>query len=371
MIPVSFKYNKFETFEINQLKLEKFYFVNKINSCKCDNCNKEIIYPHTQFNKNNYFSTASFNTQTKNKFLKICFSCLKKIFNEVEFKNHTKLFNTFNKYTIYAFKFNEIETQEIKSKIGVTLINMIAKYGEKEGSQKFNNYCKKQSLTNTFEYKKEKYGWDEKQFKKFNQSRSVTLENLINKYGEIKGAEKYKIYVDKQILTKSNEFMINKFGVDKVNEINEKKFKGFMKVKNRHSKISTLCFDELSLIFKKEFNLDFLYGKGGEIHINTIIDNMKCRYFLDFANETNKICIEFNGDYYHASPLKYKKEDKISIHKVLKNVSDIWESDKKRILNLESLGWKVFIIWEYEFKNKKLFENKIIEIKNYIYDRIK
>ena len=37
----------------------------------------------------------------------------------------------------------------------LTLENMIKKYGEMEGKIRWDSYCKKQSISNTFEYKKE------------------------------------------------------------------------------------------------------------------------------------------------------------------------------------------------------------------------
>ena len=47
---------------------------------------------------------------------------------------------------------------------------------------------------NTFEYKKEKFGWSPEDFKEFNKSRAVTKENLIKKHGEEKGLEIFNNY---------------------------------------------------------------------------------------------------------------------------------------------------------------------------------
>ena len=106
---------------------------------------------------------------------------------------------------------------------GVTEKSMIKKWGIELGEQKWKEYCNKQSITNTFEYKKAKYGWDENEFNEFNKKRGITLKNLINKYGEDLGNKYFNDYVTKQKITKSREYMINKFGEEKTNEINKSK----------------------------------------------------------------------------------------------------------------------------------------------------
>ena len=55
---------------------------------------------------------------------------------------------------------------------------MIKKWGIELGKQKWKEYCNKQSITNTFEYKKEKYGWDENEFNEFNKKKR----NYIKKF---------------------------------------------------------------------------------------------------------------------------------------------------------------------------------------------
>ena len=53
--------------------------------------------------------------------------------------------------------------------------------------------------------------------------RGITLKNLISKYGEDLGNKYFNDYVTKQKITKSREYMINKFGEEKTNEINKSK----------------------------------------------------------------------------------------------------------------------------------------------------
>ena len=111
------------------------------------------------------------------------------------------------------------------------------------------------------------------EFNKFNRSRAVTYENLLNKYKDPnKAKEAYDNYINEQKRTKSLTYMIEKFGIDKANEINSQKaltLKNFIrkygdvdgkikykeylsKHKNYYSQLSQICFNEIDhLILKK------------------------------------------------------------------------------------------------------------------------
>lgn len=79
-------------------------------------------------------------------------------------------------------------------------------------------------------------------------------------------------------------------------------------------------------------------------------------YICDiFIKELNLI-IEFNGDYWHCNPIKYKP-DYIHPHKK-KLASQIWEDDKTRIDKLKSYGYNLEVIWEKDFVD----ENSIIKL---------
>lgn len=95
------------------------------------------------------------------------------------------------------FKGFDIETSKLKSKefrsnSAVTLKNCIRKYGEIDGEKKFNDYREKQALSNTFEYKRDKYGWTREQFDEYNKSRG----NVGEKNGNY-GSSYYAVWVEK------------------------------------------------------------------------------------------------------------------------------------------------------------------------------
>lgn len=82
-------------------------------------------------------------------------------------------------------------------------------------------------------------------------------------------------------------------------------------------------------------------------------------YVVDELCKTSNIVIEVNGDYWHANPFIYKPDDIISYPKGLFSAASIWEKDEKRISEIKSMGYKVYIIWESDLKSntyKDIFE---------------
>ena len=81
-------------------------------------------------------------------------------------------------------------------------------------------------------------------------------------------------------------------------------------------------------------------------------DNINKKYYLiDYYIKELNIGIEFNGDFWHGNPIKYKSSDKR-----FKNDSftyeKIWENDKNKIDFLKSKLNKIIIIWEYDLYEK-------------------
>jgi len=94
---------------------------------------------------------------------------------------------------------------------------------------------------------------------------------------------------------------------------------------------------------------------GFKSHVN--ISNMQ----VDECNEDKKIVIEYNGDMWHCNPQKWKASDYNSV--INMTAGEKWEKDIVRYKCLESIGYKIIIIWESEWKeNAKKYINKIQEI---------
>ena len=64
-----------------------------------------------------------------------------------------------------------------------------------------------------------------------------------------------------------------------------------------------------------------------------------------------KICIEINGDFYHANPSLYQKDDLIKIRGSNGGIlaSTIWSNDQKKREVLQSKGYEVYYIWEQDW----------------------
>lgn len=263
------------------------------------------------------------------------------------------------------------------SKRGVTLEKMILKYGEIVGNERWNYYCQKQSETNTFAYKKQKYDWTEKQFKAYNLKRSITLENQINLYGIIDGTKRYNDYIEKQrysgcALEYFKKNYGNEEGTKKYLEINKSKAQTLEAFINRYgnydgpkkydeykhktsgmfiSKISQELFDSIISIIgnnghtyygslNKEF---FLYNKKENVS-----------YFYDYVDTIRKKVIEFNGIKFHA-----KSQNDENFHNPFSNISskEIYDKDMKKKELIESKGYSFLYIWEDEYrvnKNKEI-----------------
>jgi len=75
--------------------------------------------------------------------------------------------------------------------------------------------------------------------------------------------------------------------------------------------------------------------------------------------------IEYNGDYWHCNPIKYKDGQIINyMNKGKIMVNEIWARDKvKKDIALNN-SYKLEYIWEYDYKNENNFlKNFLIKIK--------
>lgn len=304
-------------------------------------------------------------------YLSCCEKCLLEHFKDNPPKQAKYYFMKANKYGQYSYGYSDDEYKKICSMTtGVTEKSLVRKWGEKLGKQKWKEYCNKQSLTNTFEYKKKMYGWSKKDFKIFNKSRAVTKENLINKYGEELGILYFNDYVNKQKITKSKEYMINKFGEEKTNEINNSKaltfenyikrfgkeegYKKYIEVINHninfYSKISQKLFNELDKYLSPKYKT-YYATKNGEYGV-LLNDNtyIKLDYFILELN----LCIEFNGTCYHGDPKIFNENDHPNPHNKKITAKEIWENDNNRYKILkETRNIDTIVIWENDYRDKK------------------
>lgn len=325
------------------LKIFKMYFHTY---SKCRDCNNPIYYYDSTYRISNgeiTFHKKSCLTSKKldkEYFLSICEECLCKKFPEYLLKNKSRVFNQMNYITEYAFDIPpDVSLNWMKEKYAITKENLIKKWGEEIGNSKWNIYCEKQSKSNSFEYKRNKYGWSREKFNEFNKSRSITLENLIKKHGEEDGLSKWKDYCDRQKYSTSIEYFIRKYGIEKGTE----KYSNFCKKRlfgAGYSEISKKLFDSLRGKIGNKYT--FYYAEN-EWYFS---DKKFGYYLLDFYIKELNIGIEFNGDIWHANPNKYKPTDKPFPFKKNYTSEDIWNKDKIKNDFLKTKLNKLIIIWE-------------------------
>jgi len=91
-----------------------------------------------------------------------------------------------------------------------------------------------------------------------------------------------------------------------------------------------------------ERELRVLVSKLTELEVCKKQIKKNAKYYFPDITIDNKIIIEFYGDYWHANPNKFKKEDIVHHHIT---AEEIWQRDKKRINTLKELGYIVHIVW--------------------------
>jgi len=357
-----------------ELTREKYLNLRPVED-SCKQCSNIIWYPHTLIiDKNDSLCYVNGTYQTTKKIgdsqysLSICYLCLCKKFPEITLKKSSKLFNTCNKYVKEAFLVSDYDFNKQKKKHGVTLEKMISLYGREDGERRWAEYCEKQKITNLFEYKSQKFGWTQKQFKEFNQSRSVTKNNLISKYGEKLGIEKWNQYIVKQKYTKSLQYLIEKYGIHeghlKYLDINKakaltlsnyiskfgksngtEKFKQIVLKRDSYfSKISQSFFSELDNRISHLNLTTYYHNKNGEFGKG--LSNINRYSKLDFYISEINLAIEYNGDYWHANPKFYKCSDILYNNQMAK---DIWKTDELRQSALfTEHSIETIVVWQYD-----------------------
>lgn len=340
---------------------------------KCKYCDGPIYYYDSIFrldrNYNLYVDKKSYLTSKElfgNKYyLSVCEECLTKKYPYYQELNKSRVFNRICEITCYAFDIpDDISKQWKKENYSITLKTLVQKHGTERGEEIWENYCKKQSESNKFEYKKEKYGWSEEQFKNYNKSRSVTLENILKRNGEEKGMKIWNNYIDRQRYTTTFQYFIEKYGdVD-----GKDKYDNFCKkraMESGYSNMSQKIFDRI----REKLNENYTYYYASYNHEYYLSFTGNKFYLLDFYIKELKLSIEFNGDMWHANPLIYKENDTpLPIKNDNTTAKQIWDSDKEKIKHIKTKINNVIIIWEKELNEKgieKLTDELVEKIKSY------
>ena len=248
----------------------------------------------------------------------------------------------------------------------VTLDNLIKKYGIEKGQQRWESYRSKQAYTNSFEYKKEKYGWTKDQFDQYNSSRAQTLEKMIERYGEIEGIKRWQIYCERQAYTNTKKYFIDKYGLEngyrKYLEVNKNKAVNNPMILAEKMAITVEEATDIIIKRQKNFfssNLEKEFTTSLEEKIGPLEYTSFSKPFGKWSTLLNtyvvydikhKNCIiEFNGDYWHANPKIF--EDTAEIRG--KSAKEIRNRDMLKLKTVEDQGFRTLTVWESDFINNK------------------
>jgi hypothetical protein len=271
----------------------------------------------------------------------------------------------------YKKKFPNAETVcvEVRKKLTHSEESFITRYGVDEGTARWKEYRKKLSYKNTLDAFLER-GKSEDDYFRYNKSRAVTLVNLIAKYGEKEGTKRFEEYRQKQRTAGNTlDYFVSKFG----------EYEGALKYEEV-CKLKGVTLNNMIRIHGRDegfirYNAWLERTKGnfvslsGQQFVKDIIEIIPDDYIFHEGVFGKEFCIyedrpmmfdfvvthpvkravEFNGDFWHANPKKYSADDIVPLRGGCKKAKDIWESDSAKIKALNKRGFEVLVVWENEY----------------------
>ena len=102
---------------------------------------------------------------------------------------------------------------------------------------------------------------------------------------------------------------------------------------------------------------DLISELGFVSHVQ--ISNMQ----VDECNENLKIVVEYNGDFWHCNPNKWKADEYNSTIRM--TAGEKWTKDRARKAQLRKMGYTLIVVWESDWQTDALKQlSKIKEIVN-------
>lgn len=379
--------------ELNDIQVSKI-FKTAIKRRKLNGCNdwqEYLIKLGFEFNKcnfcgNNASSTIKihkdknnvsiinlqFRLNYCNNYLKTCpgsklnpnsVAFVSKAFNLSD-ENALKYIKERNKSPFY--KENHKTDEEYKSAQTRDINYYINKYGEKDGTKRYNEYSKKLKYSHSeqhyidllgeikgkehwlylstlkdsmsYDYCLKKCNNNIEEAKKLYEERlhsvNIGLSRMIERYGEIQGKIVHDKIKDNAKLTWKKHYLKNKDNIQNVTFY------------NGVSKQSILFFDEITKILLENNIIDSIenvqYGIKNEKAIYNEI-SQTC-YFYDFFIKKLKLIIEYNGIKWHP-----KSIDDINFshpYDKINNSTYYYNKDVHKLNTAKKYGYNVIVIWE-------------------------
>jgi len=224
-------------------------------------------------------------------------------------------------------------------KNGLTLNELINKYGEVEGYDFWKKLSDKQKYMHSKQFYVDKYGELKggEKWKKYCKKRDYTsLKYFQKKYGIVEGEIKYKERCKNISYYNSLEYFIIKYGEEDGKKRKEDAIKkSFLNHKysiTRYSKISQELFWEVYSLLGDNEKVNCYFAELNQEWIFYIHQDDIKIIMVDFKMG-NKI-VEFYGDYWHSKP------------------SQIVLDEKKENI-LKAKGYEIFLVLEKDYKKNK------------------
>lgn len=229
-------------------------------------------------------------------------------------------------------------------------------------------------------------------FNDYNQKRAVTLSNMILKYGADKGKDKFEKYKNKQRYVGVDvRYFIEKYGREqgtlihadvckkKANNIENimrrrncteeeaanilvKMHRGGNASASKKSQKFIEAIDEIITDLYPDVNT-YYFNKHGKEFIIYDKKFRKARQYDYVITSPINIIIEYDGDYWHANPQKYKPRD--MIRGLI--AEEIWALDEHKNSLAESRGFEIIRVWESDVS--KDFDRMVDKVVQYIRNR--
>nr|DAF06229.1 MAG TPA: DNA mismatch endonuclease [Caudoviricetes sp.] len=266
----------------------------------------------------------------------------------------------------------------------VTKEKLILKYGEEDGLRRWDHYVERQRITNTKEYKMQVHGMTSEEVDAYNKSRSVTLENCIKRHGKEKGTEIFEKYRKRQAYAGVKlEYFIEKYGEEQgkieYDRVSRSKSHNIENYRKRYGDKAEAKLEE----YFTRTNPGCYRSKVADKFLDKVEsllteDERKCGhreycvfspehnqvFAYDYVNTMLKLCIEYNGDYWHGNPLIYEHNYQLQAG----TAEEIWEKDVKKmkalIDNRDII--KYTIVWESSELSEKDIERILDECRDNI-----
>jgi len=332
---------------------------------------QEIYMPKAFENFTQLIESTRFKKSTNNRiYTKEEIEVIGQLVDHINLKNilhHYKMFATLVTYDLSDLlrRWEWLKNNKART----TLESFIIRFGAELGLKKYKDYGQKQRISNTFEYKNQKFGWTQEQFKEYNKSRSVTLELCIKRHGETKGKEIWNNYLEQQRYTNTLDYYKEKYddaGYEKWLEYNREKAKSSKvdwvmqkfgvdhdqaieiiasRYKSRYTSQAEQTFIEMlenALAEPVQYSV-----KNKQFCVWNPYLNTPC--FYDVTDSTRMKIIEFNGDYWHCNPKKYSADYIVSQTGLTSK--QVWERDYLKKKAALDRGFKIKVVWESDFQN--------------------